>query len=73
MVESIDIAADGSVTVGILLTVKACTLKDKLTADVTAAASRVAGVTAVSVRLGVMSDAQRGNLQTQLRGDAPGQ
>jgi ATP-binding protein involved in chromosome partitioning len=59
------------VTVGVLLTVPGCPMKEQLTRDVTAAVSAVEGVRSVSVRLGVMSDAQRGELRTKLRGDAP--
>jgi ATP-binding protein involved in chromosome partitioning len=55
----------------VLLTVPGCPMKERLTRDVTAAVSRVEGVTGVSVQLGVMSDAQRGELRTKLRGDAP--
>jgi ATP-binding protein involved in chromosome partitioning len=68
MVGSIDIAASGAVVVEILLTVSGCPLKDKLTSDVTAAVTSVPGVTSVDVRLGTMSDEQRANLQTVLRG-----
>jgi ATP-binding protein involved in chromosome partitioning len=71
MVGGIDIDAAGAVTVTVLLTVAACPLKDKLTNDVTAAVTPVAGVTAVHVKLGVMNDAQRGELRQTLRGDAP--
>jgi ATP-binding protein involved in chromosome partitioning len=71
MVDSIDVADDGTVTVGVLLTVPGCPMKEQLTRDVTAAVSAVEGVRSVSVRLGVMSDAQRGELRTKLRGDAP--
>jgi ATP-binding protein involved in chromosome partitioning len=62
---------DGRVAVTILLTVAACPLKDKLTGDTTAALSRVEGVTDVSVTLGVMSEEQRGELKTKLRGGTP--
>jgi ATP-binding protein involved in chromosome partitioning len=71
MVESVDIDPSGAVTVGILLTTAACPLKDQLTREVTAAVTPVEGVTGVTVRLGVMNDAQRGELRTKLRGDAP--
>jgi ATP-binding protein involved in chromosome partitioning len=71
MVESISVAADGAVSVSVLLTVAACPMKDRLTADVTAAVARVPGVSAVDVQLGVMTDAQRAELRTTLRGDAP--
>jgi ATP-binding protein involved in chromosome partitioning len=68
MVESVDVAPDGVVTVRVLLTVSGCPLKDKITRDVTATVSALDGVTSVVVDLGVMSDEQRGALQTQLRG-----
>jgi ATP-binding protein involved in chromosome partitioning len=71
MVESIDVEPSGAVTVGILLTTAACPLKDQLTREVTAAVAPLEGVTGVTVRLGVMNDAQRGELRTKLRGDAP--
>src|SRR5579875_2265663 len=71
MVESVDVTAGGAVSVGVLLTVPGCPMKEQLTRDVTSAVSRVPGVRSVDVRLGVMSDAQRTELRTTLRGDAP--
>jgi ATP-binding protein involved in chromosome partitioning len=71
MVESVTLAEDGAVTVSVLLTVAGCPMKEQLTREVTAAVSLVEGVTAVDVHLGVMTDAQRGELRTTLRGDAP--
>jgi len=71
MVESVVVAPDGGVTVGVLLTVPGCPMKEQLTRDVTAAVAAVDGVASVSVNLGVMTDAQRGELRTTLRGDAP--
>jgi ATP-binding protein involved in chromosome partitioning len=71
MVSSVDIAPDGRARIAVLLTVPGCPMKDRLTRDVTAAVSRVSGITAVEVDLGVMSDAQRTELRQQLRGDAP--
>jgi ATP-binding protein involved in chromosome partitioning len=68
MVESVVADEAGQVSVTILLTVAACPLKDKLTTDTTEALSRVEGVTGVRVTLGVMSDEQRGELKTKLRG-----
>jgi ATP-binding protein involved in chromosome partitioning len=68
MVESVDVAGDGTVTVRVLLTVSGCPLRDKITKDVTEAVSALDGVTGVVVDLGVMSDEQRAALQTQLRG-----
>jgi ATP-binding protein involved in chromosome partitioning len=71
MVESVEVGADGVVSVRVLLTVAGCPLKDKITKDVTAAVSALPGVTGVRVDLGVMDDEQRSALQTHLRGDNP--
>ncbi|KOX20855.1 Mrp/NBP35 family ATP-binding protein [Nocardiopsis sp. NRRL B-16309] len=68
MVKSVDIADDGAVRVGIYLTVAGCPMKGRIEKDVTEAVTKVAGVTSVSVELDVMSDEQRKELQTQLRG-----
>ncbi|MFP5283408.1 MAG: Mrp/NBP35 family ATP-binding protein [Actinomycetes bacterium] len=68
MVDRIDIAADGRTRITVLLTVAGCPLKDTLRRDVTAAALRVPGVSAVEVELGVMSDEQRAGLRAQLQG-----
>ena len=62
MVESVDVAADGTVAVKVLLTVAGCPLKDTINRDVTAALSSVAGVTAVDLELGVMTAEQRAGL-----------
>ncbi|GIG58320.1 iron-sulfur cluster carrier protein [Longispora fulva] len=70
MVRDVTVTGDGLVTVGIDLTIAGCPLKDKLTSDVTAAVSAVAGVTAVKVEFGVMTDTQRKELQSSLRGGA---
>jgi ATP-binding protein involved in chromosome partitioning len=71
MVSSAEVAADGTARVSVLLTVPGCPMKDKLTRDVTAAVSRLDGITRVDVDLGVMNDAQLADLRQQLRGDAP--
>ena len=68
MVDSVDIADDGTVSVKVLLTVAGCPLKDTITRDVTAAVSGVPGVTGVRLDLGVMSAEQRAGLQEHLRG-----
>ncbi len=70
MVEACTCDEAGRVAVTILLTVSGCPLKDKLTKDTTAALMKVEGVTSVEVTLGVMSDEQRGELKTRLRGGA---
>ena len=71
MVESVDARADGTLAIAILLTVAGCPMKEQLTRDVTAAVVNLAGVTGVDVHLGVMNDAQRGELRTKLKGDGP--
>ncbi|WP_248963709.1 Mrp/NBP35 family ATP-binding protein [Sphaerisporangium perillae] len=69
MVKSVDISPDGVVRVGVYLTVAGCPMRDTITRDVTAAVSKVEGVTGVQVELDVMSAEQRKNLQTTLRGN----
>ncbi|MBV9293406.1 MAG: Mrp/NBP35 family ATP-binding protein [Frankiales bacterium] len=71
MVKSVSVADDGSVDVGIYLTTQGCPLRDRITSDVTAAVSKVPGVTAVRVDLDVMSDAQRQSLRQSLQGGRP--
>ncbi|ONK11590.1 Mrp/NBP35 family ATP-binding protein [Streptomyces sp. MP131-18] len=68
MVKSVDIAADGTVTVGVYLTIAGCPMRDSITADVTAAVRAVDGVSGVRVDLDVMSDEQRKDLAASLRG-----
>src|SRR5262252_8023678 len=68
MIKNVDIAPDGKVRVEVYLTVAGCPLRDTITRDVTAAVAAVPGVTAVAVDLDVMSEEQRRELQTRLRG-----
>ncbi|MFE2425196.1 Mrp/NBP35 family ATP-binding protein [Streptomyces sp. NPDC059373] len=68
MVKSVDIAEDGAVKVAVYLTVSGCPLRDTITREVTTAVSAVAGVTGVAVELDVMSDEQRRELTSSLRG-----
>jgi ATP-binding protein involved in chromosome partitioning len=68
MVESVEVDESGVASVTILLTVSGCPLKETLTRDTTAALLTVEGVTSVKVTLGVMSDEQRAELRTSLRG-----
>ncbi|MET8144683.1 Mrp/NBP35 family ATP-binding protein [Sphaerisporangium sp. NPDC005288] len=69
MVKSVDISPDGVVRVGVYLTVAGCPMRDTITRDVTAAVSKVEGVSGVQVELDVMSAEQRKTLQTSLRGN----
>ncbi|WP_067436886.1 Mrp/NBP35 family ATP-binding protein [Nocardioides jensenii] len=68
MVDRVEIGDDGNVSVTVLLTVAGCPLKDTITRDVTAAVTRVSGVTGVDLELGVMTADQRAGLQEVLRG-----
>ncbi|WP_017585275.1 Mrp/NBP35 family ATP-binding protein [Nocardiopsis ganjiahuensis] len=68
MVKSVEIGDDGAVHVGIYLTVAGCPMKGRIEKDVTAAVTKVAGVTKVTVELDVMNEEQRKELQTKLRG-----
>jgi ATP-binding protein involved in chromosome partitioning len=71
MVDSVTVDDDGTAAIAILLTVAGCPLRDKLTADITAAAGAVAGVSRVVINFGVMSTDQRQELQRSLRARPP--
>ncbi len=71
MVKGVEVARGGKVRVDVYLTVSGCPLRDTITRDVTAAVSAVPGVSGVEVRLDVMSDEQRRELQGRLRGGRP--
>jgi len=68
MVREIELLPEGAVRAHIDLTTAGCPLKATILADVTAAVSRVDGVTSVQVEMGVMSPEQRVRLKKQLRG-----
>ncbi|MFW2513070.1 Mrp/NBP35 family ATP-binding protein [Demequina sp. SO4-13] len=70
MVRSVDL--DGSIAlIGIDLTTAGCPMKERITDDVKGAAASVAGVTEVRIELGVMSEEQRLELRSKLRGGKP--
>jgi len=71
MVKNIEVAPDGAVRVEVWLTIAGCPLRDTITREVTAAVSALAGVSRVAVELDVMSEEQRRNLQSSLRGGKP--
>src|SRR5882757_5538933 len=71
MVKNIAVGEGGVVRVDIYLTVAGCPLRDTITRDVTAAVSKLPGVATVRVDLDVMSEQQRRDLQTKLRGGRP--
>ncbi|MFH5878177.1 Mrp/NBP35 family ATP-binding protein [Arthrobacter sp. NA-172] len=68
MLDSVEASTDGTVRVAVLLTIAGCPLRETITADATAALTRVPGVTGVEVELKVMTKAQRDALKEQLRG-----
>ncbi len=71
MIRSVDITDDGHVLVGVWLTVAGCPMRETITRDVTAAVSRVDGVSSVDVDLQPMSEEQRQSLTARLRGGRP--
>ncbi len=68
MVKSVEIAEDGAVRVGVYLTVAGCPMRETITTGVGEAVAAVEGVTSVAVDLDVMSDEQRRELASTLRG-----
>jgi ATP-binding protein involved in chromosome partitioning len=71
MVKNIEIGLDGAVRVDVWLTVAGCPMRDTITREVTAAVSKIDGVSRVRVELDVMSTEQRKTLQSKLRGGRP--
>ncbi|WP_062518651.1 Mrp/NBP35 family ATP-binding protein [Demequina silvatica] len=70
MVRSVDLEGDVAV-VGIDLTTQGCPMRERITTDVDAAARGVEGVSDVRIELGVMSEEQRLELRSKLRGGKP--
>jgi len=68
MVRGLEVDSSGAVRTLIALTVPGCPLKDRLSEDITQAAMAVEGVTAVDVEFTVMSDEERAELVTHVRG-----
>ncbi len=68
MIKGLEIGPQGQVTVQVWLTVAGCPLKERITTEVSAAVGAVPGVSHVRVELDVMSQQQRTQLQTRLRG-----
>ncbi|CAB4334943.1 unannotated protein [freshwater metagenome] len=67
MVKSVNIN-EGTVAVGVFLTIKACPMQDTIVSSVKEAVSKVRDVTDVVVELDVMSDEQRKELREKLQG-----
>jgi ATP-binding protein involved in chromosome partitioning len=61
---------DGNVRVDVLITIEGCPLKDRITSDVTQALAPLQGVRTVDVSLSPMSEQQRAELVSKLRGGA---
>ncbi|AZI58123.1 DUF59 domain-containing protein [Nakamurella antarctica] len=70
MVDKIDIAANGHVSLVVLITIAGCPMKDTITRDVTAAVEAIPGVSGVSLALVPMNDEQRQALRDGLKGGA---
>ena len=68
MVDHVEVAADGTVDVRVLLTVAGCPMRTEITQRVTGAVGALTGVTEVRVDLGVMSEEQRKAMASMLRG-----
>ncbi|MCE7082473.1 Mrp/NBP35 family ATP-binding protein [Streptomyces sp. ST2-7A] len=68
MVKSVEIDPDGAVRVGVYLTVSGCPMRETIINRVSDAVRTVPGVTGVAVELDVMSEEQRRELATALRG-----
>ena len=71
MVKNVEVGANGSVRVDVWLTVSGCPMRDTITREVRGAVEKLAGVSSVRVELDVMSEDQRRDLQTKLRGGKP--
>lgn len=68
MVRDISIDAGGAVKVGVDLTIAGCPLQAVIEKDVKAEVSKVPGVSAVTVEMGVMDENQRAALKEKLSG-----
>jgi len=67
MISSVSVHDDASVTVGVLLTIEGCPLRSTIETEVRREVGAVAGVSGVSVELGVMSPEQRRSLVDSLK------
>lgn len=68
MVREVSIGEDGAVTVKVDLTIAGCPLQATIEKDVREEVAKVPGVTAVTVEMGVMDEAQRAALKEKLSG-----
>jgi ATP-binding protein involved in chromosome partitioning len=70
MVSAVEISGD-VVTVDVLLTVAGCPMRDRIEREVTAAVAPLEGVREVKLNLSAMTEQQRGEFATKVRGNAP--
>ncbi|MFZ0493882.1 MAG: Mrp/NBP35 family ATP-binding protein [Acidimicrobiia bacterium] len=70
MVQSVSLSPDGSVTVGVALTVAACPMRDRIEDDVIRKVSALDGVTSVNVETRTMDAEQRSALMSVARQQA---
>ncbi len=68
MVEKVEVDETGAAAVKVLLTITGCPMRGTIEHDVHAALQGVAGITSLDLDFGVMSDEQRAELKTKLRG-----
>ncbi len=68
MVDSVNVDPTGFVRVRILLTIEGCPMKSTIEHDVHAALQAVEGLSGLEIELGTMTDEQRAELKTKLRG-----
>ncbi|MCU1528974.1 MAG: sodium:proton antiporter [Frondihabitans sp.] len=68
MVGGVTVAADGSATIAIKLTIVGCPAADTIERDVLQAATAVAGVSSVAIEVTVMTREERAALTEKLRG-----
>lgn len=68
MVEQVEVDSDGFARVKVLLTISGCPMRNTIEHDVHAALQGVEGLTGLDLEFGVMSDEQRDELKTKLRG-----
>ncbi|MGV8876513.1 MAG: P-loop NTPase [Rhodoglobus sp.] len=71
MISDVSVDAAGAATVGLTLTIVGCPAAETIERDVREATARVAGITAVTVNMAVMSRAERDALTTKLRKGRP--
>mgnify|MGYP000126597924 FL=1 len=67
MVESVNFT-DGKASIGILLTIVGCPMKDRLKSDISNALSDISEIKSVEINFGVMSEEQRNNVKKIIRG-----